>query len=248
MRYFPIIITLAILLTACGSYRGGETLSVNTNNTSNEEPDTGSIAPIEKVEDESIRAIAEDREGRLIIRPRSHAIKEPLGAPSCWGLETDLRWTGDYEAVWETADGESSNPLMTFPDAFEIIQPTDEAVNLQMVTIGDASLYTYFPRYTDCHALDLYMFGVKDGQAFPVMLEVEEGKRLTSFVQHPHFPLQVSGEELVITGGQGAGQDFINVYHFIYDPVQHALLLRQTDKVTPEDLMKRTVDTSTDSQ
>ncbi|GLX70537.1 hypothetical protein [Paenibacillus glycanilyticus] len=190
-------------------------------------------------EDLSVRAVAAHEAGKLVIQPASHATVEQLGAPSCWGLETDLRWTGDYEAVWEPINGGEASILMTFPGQLEMIEPTDETIDLQKVTIGDTDLFAYYPRYTDCHALEAYLFGVKDGQAFPIKAEAWDGHgMMDTITQHPHYPLQVTGNELVVTGGQGAGQDFINVYHYQYDSEQQVLKLNKTDQVSPEDLMQ----------
>ena len=249
-----LIITLIAWLAGCtnqaneehadGSAKDGiSLLASQTSQAPESTPETTEITEFSK-EDNSIRAIAAHKDGQLIIQPQSHGHAATLGAPSCYGLESDISWTGDYEAVWEPASGAASSKVMTFPSDFEIIQPTEAAVNLQMVTIGDTDLYTYYPRYTDCHALDIYFFGVKDGEAFPVSLELEAGKRFTGFVQHPHYPLQVTDDEIVITGGEGAGQEFINMYHFNYDGKQHALILQKTDQVKREALMNQNADPS----
>lgn len=235
-KMMMLMITLTALLTACMNQDNVEQTNINV--------DT-ETAEINK-EDHSVRAMAAHQDGQLIIQPKNHASVATLGAPSCYGLESDISWTGDYEAIWKPASDRSTSKVMTFPSDLEIIQPTDAVVNLQMMTIGDTDFYTYYPRYTDCHALDIYFFGVKSGEAFPISFELEDGKRFTGFVQHPHYPLQVVDNELVITGGEGAGQEFIHVYHFNYDAGQQAFVLQKTDNVTREDLMKQTVDPSGD--
>ncbi|ACT01646.1 hypothetical protein [Paenibacillus sp. JDR-2] len=236
-----ILVALAVWLTAC-SVQTEKTVipqitpspdaaeaSVESDNQDN----TDTVK-----EDLSVRAVASHQAGTLMIQPKSQAMVTVLGAPSCYGLETDLSWTGDYEAIWKPAAGGNPVKVLSFPEDLEIIEPTDETVNLQMLTIGDTDIFTYYPRYTDCHALEAYLFGVKDGQVFPITFEDEAGQLTNSFFQHPHYPLQVSGnEELVITGGEGGGQAFIEVWHYGYDSVQHRMKLSKTDQVQPQDLL-----------
>jgi hypothetical protein len=56
-------------------------------------------------------------------------------------------------------------------------------------------------------------------------------------VQLPHHPFRIEGGELILTGGYGAGQDFIKVYHFRYDPKTKAMNLQSTDQVRPNEIM-----------
>jgi hypothetical protein len=159
-----------------------------------------------------------------------------LGAPSCYGVETDLRWTGDYEVVWESASAGASSTVMTFPADFEIVQPTDAPVEMKKFTIEKTDLFAYVPRYTDCHALETYFFGIRDGKAVSIPLEMKPGELWPNIGQHPRRPYQVADNELIITGGYGAGQDFINVYHFHYDSRKHSMILQKTEQVKPNDI------------
>ncbi|CAG7637182.1 hypothetical protein ACFQI7_07555 [Paenibacillus allorhizosphaerae] len=190
----------------------------------------------QKKQDVSVRAIGAHPKGRLIVKPASQASVIPLGAPSCYGQEADLNWSGDYEAVWEAKSGGEPGKIFTFPVDFEIIQPVDTPVELQKFTLGETDIFVYVPRYTDCHALETYLFGVKDGKAFPITYEMEPARVLTNIGQLPNRRLKSNGEELIVTGGYGAGQDFIDVYHFRYDAKKHSMILRSTDKVKPSDL------------
>ncbi|MCZ8521664.1 MULTISPECIES: hypothetical protein [Paenibacillus] len=45
--------------------------------------------------------------------------------------------------------------------------------------------------------------------------------------------LQVNGEELTVTGGYGAGAEFIDRYHFRYNPLNKRMILISTDQVRP---------------
>ncbi|NIK71697.1 hypothetical protein FHT67_005174 [Paenibacillus sp. BK720] len=249
MRVNLLILTVILMtmLTSCATHRMQDNESVNTENSpstsqlgdstdTTESSETEGLTDLSK-EDLSVRATASHRAGQLIIQPKSHATVVSLGAPSCYGLETDLSWTGDYEAIWQPAAGGDPVKVMSFPEDLEIIEPTDAMISLQMITVGDADFFTYYPRYTDCHALEAYLFGVKDGQVFPVTFEDEAGQLTGSFFQHPHYPLQVSGnDELVVTGGEGAGQAFVEVRHYRYDSGQHRMKLSKTDRVQPQDL------------
>lgn len=220
-----LILTLLALFTACSNpaekYAGSNSLAA---------VDTSAV-------DSSVRAIAVHQDGKIIIKPESHASSEVLGAPSCYGLETDLKWTGDYEVLWDPASGKSPSKIMSFPDEFEIIQPSDKAVQMQKITIDNTDLFAYFPSYTDCHALETYFFGVKDGEAFPITIAVNpEEQPLTHIGKHPNYPLQVTNGELQIIGGEGGGREFVDVYHFSYDSEKHSLILHKTDQVDGNDL------------
>jgi hypothetical protein len=187
-------------------------------------------------EDDSIRAIGTHPDGRLLVRPASKASVAPLGAPSCIGQETDLNWSGVYEAVWESKADGTASIVMTFPNDFGIVQPDETPVKMQEFTMGNTAVFAYIPRYTDCHGLETYFFGVSEGKAFPISLELKPDQIWTNISQLPHRPFQVANGELILTGGYGAGQDFIAVYHFRYDPKKHAMILHSTDQVNPNDI------------
>ncbi|MBO9608344.1 MAG: hypothetical protein J7639_20460 [Paenibacillaceae bacterium] len=189
-------------------------------------------------EDRSVRAVAEDPAGRLLVKPVDEARAAKLGAPSCYGLEDDWSWRGTYEAVWEPAGGGQPSVVLTFPADFEIVQPQRDPVAMKRLALGGSVVYVYVPRYTDCHGLETYLFGVsaEDGRAFPIPFEMEPGRVLTAIGQLPRDHVRVVGEELVVTGGYGAGQDFIDVYHFRYDAGRRMMALQRTEKVKPNDL------------
>lgn len=200
-------------------------------------PNSPEGGEVKKKEDNSIRAVGTQPEGRLIVRPLSKASVAPLGVPSCYGQETDLDWDGDYEVVWESkADGTSSK-VLTFPNDFDIIQRDDKPVEMQTFTLGDTDIFAYVPRYTDCHALETYLFGVSGGKAFPIPFEMEPKRILTSLGQLPIRSFQVTNGELIITGGYGAGMEFIEVYHFRYDLKKRSMILQNTDQVKPNDIL-----------
>jgi hypothetical protein len=245
------ILVLTLMLTACGdrtaNLRSGASSTVSadaaTPTAFTSPPPTALIssqtaaeASLEK-EDDSIRAIGTHSDGRLLVKPASKAGAAPLGAPSCLGLETDLRWSGDYEVVWESKSEGTPTQVMRFPMDFEIVQQNESPVIMQQFSLEDTDIFAYVPRYTDCHGLETYLFGVSHGKAFPISFEMKPQQIWTNISQLPHRPFQVTNGELILTGGYGAGQDFIDVYHFHYDPKKRSMMLQSTDQVKPNDIV-----------
>lgn len=229
-----LMVIMLVLFSACTNKVEMENTAIRIDTESIKSlPDSSSAALEASKEDNSVRAIGIHQDGRLVIKPDTHANVSTLGAPSCYGVETDLSWSGDYEVLWEPTHGGTSSKVMTFPIDFEIIRPGDEPVNLQMFTLGDTEVFAYNPRYTDCHALETYLFAINDGQAFPITFEMKSGVSLSSISRHPLHPIQASNGELILMGGEGAGQDFVDVYHFQYDSMKHLMVLQQTDQIDP---------------
>ncbi|AZN40288.1 hypothetical protein [Paenibacillus albus] len=224
---------IVLVCSSCGN-SNGENDALGTNQ-SNE-----AVQQVENV-DNSVRAIGEAIGGQLIVKPASSATAVPLGAPSCYGLETDLEWQGDYRAYWVTGkEGaeQQSAEVFTFPADFQIIQQSDAPIAMQSFKLENTELFAYVPRYTDCHAQETYFFGVEDGAAFPVPLHVQDDLTWPNIGQLPHHHFKVDDErgELILTGGYGAGQEYINVYHFVYDAKGRFLELKQTEQIKPADL------------
>ncbi|NRF94793.1 hypothetical protein HQN89_28270 [Paenibacillus frigoriresistens] len=248
-NYVPLVMLVFILaLTACGGRDKLTNISSQTvapqslpkvphSSNLNSSPIVTEENTVK--EDDSIRAIGTHPDGRLIVRPVSNAKVATLGAPSCYGLETDFRWSGEYEVVWESTSNGISSKVMTFPIEFEIVQQDDAIVKMIEFTLGEEEIFAYVPRYSDCHALETYFFGVRvgEGTAFPISIEMKPEQILTNISQLPHRPFQVSNGELILTGGYGAGQDFINVYHFHYDSKKRSMILKSTDRVKPTEIV-----------
>jgi hypothetical protein len=187
--------------------------------------------------DDSIRAIGMHSDGRLLVKPASKASVASLGAPSCYGLETDQSWSGDYEVVWEPKSQGTPTKVMTFPIDFEIVQQNDSPVIMSQFTLGDTDIFAYVPRYTDCHGLETYLFGVNKGKAFSISFEMKPDQIWMNISQLPHRPFQVTNGVITLSGGYGAGQDFIDVYHFHYDPTKRSMILQSTDQLKPNDIV-----------
>lgn len=238
------MLLMVIPLTACGgeaSLRSISSPTVAPNSLAiiapSSSPISSPIAAEAKKEDNSVRAIGAHPDGRLLVIPESRASVAPLGAPSCYGLETDLSWLGDYEAVWESKSDGTLSKVMTFPLDFGIVQQSDAPIEMQMITLGETKVFAYVPRYTDCHALETYLFGVSEGKAFPITFEMKSAQNWTNIGQLPHRPFEVTDGEIILTGGYGAGQEFINVYHFRYDSKKRSIILQSTDQVKPNDIV-----------
>lgn len=195
-KYVPLAMLLFVFaLTACGSEANlrssssptapPDSLAITVPSSS---PLSSPIAVEAKKEDNSVRAIGAHPDGRLLVKPASKASVAPLGAPSCYGQETDLSWLGDYEAVWESKSDGTLSKVMTFPLDFEIVQQGDTPIEMQTFTLGETKVFAYIPRYTDCHALETYLFGVSEGKAFSITFEMKSGQNWTDIGQLPHRP------------------------------------------------------------
>jgi hypothetical protein len=151
-------------------------------------------------------------------------------------VETDLQWSGDYEVVWESKAGNTPTKVMTLPNDFSIVQHNAAPVIMRKFTLQDTDIFAFVPRYTDCHGLETYFFGVRDGKAFPISLEIKPGVSWTNISQLPNHPIKVSEGELIVIGGYGAGQDFVDVYHFRYDSKMKSLIMKNTEEVSPNEI------------
>ncbi|KRE64783.1 hypothetical protein [Paenibacillus sp. Soil750] len=240
------LLLLLLMLIGCGDKGNGADTSVSSLSpmpAASESPPSSTpvSSPLvteanSAIEDDSIRAIGTHLDGRLLVKPANKASVAPLGAPSCYGMETDLHWTGDYEAIWESKSEGIATPISTFPIDFEIVQQNDSPFIMQPFTLEDMDIFAYVPRYTDCHGLETYLFGVSNRTAFPITFEIEPGVNWASISQLPHHPFKVANGEFIVTGGYGAGQDFINVYHFRYDTNKKSMILKSTNQVKPIDI------------
>ncbi|QMV40037.1 hypothetical protein [Cohnella cholangitidis] len=231
-----VFVMIMALLTACANVTDEKNQGVP----GTIESPTASVMPSPKStevkrSDNSVRAIGTHPNGRLLIQPAGNVIVAPLGAPSCYGLETDLSWSGDYEAVWESETAGTISEVMAFPSDFEIIQPNDVPVEMQKFSMGDTDVFAFVPRYTDCHGLDTYLFGVTDGKAFHITFEMKSGEVWLNIDQHPHKLIRSTKDELIVTGGYGAGQDTIDEFHFKYDSSKHSMILQKTNQLKPDD-------------
>ncbi|MCM3782671.1 hypothetical protein M3231_06780 [Neobacillus mesonae] len=178
-----------------------------------------------------IRAIGQHTDGRLVVRENEDVKSSLMGAPSCYGLETDTKWTGNFEVVWEPDQG-APDTVLEIHDNFDgdgMIQQTTEAVRMEKFKVGDTELFAFTPRYRDCHALPTYFFTVSEGEAVSVPVVFNSEHKAIPVYRFPDdYGVTVQDGELLISEGYGAGQDFIHMYHFSYDATARELQLKKT--------------------
>jgi hypothetical protein len=176
------------------------------------------------------RAIGEASFGKLTIVPTSLEEINKLGAPSCLGLADDYSIKATYQVNFETKVG--SKTISTLNN-LEIINPNNTALTINKIIMGGMELFYFIPRYTDCHEQELYFYGVKDSNAFPITVELEEGKPTTLGIYPKEQPKLVDGD-LVIKGGYAAGMEYISEYHFKLSTDNKILKLVKTIQLKPD--------------
>ncbi|MCD9025343.1 hypothetical protein [Cohnella silvisoli] len=179
-----------------------------------------------------VRAIGESTLGKFELRPRKGSAEkiQPLGAPSCLGLDTDLTITGDYELFFKaTAGGES---LIQNYEALEIIQKENKAIMMQKFDFPKVELYLFIPRYTDCHGLEFYAYGIdkKTGEASAFTFQ-EGDNAIPYWTTSPMvLPTQLD-DQLVVEGGRFAGTDGATRYRFQPDLNKHQMMLEGKEQI-----------------
>ncbi|MBO9596823.1 MAG: hypothetical protein J7559_03230 [Cohnella sp.] len=197
-----------------------------------------SAAPVESAsmemperEDDSIRAIGTAPGGRLLVQPASKATVVALGAPSCYGQAEDLKWQGDYKAVWEPDDGGDHVDVMAFPADAAIIQQSEEPIEMWSFVLDGTDILSFIPRYADCHGTETYFFGVEDGQAFSIPIVMSPDLTVTNIAQDADRLFHVDDGEIVMKGGYAAGNNTYQVYHLRYDSGNRQLTVVNTELV-----------------
>ncbi len=193
-----------------------------------------------------VRAVGKSASGTFEIRPKKDGDERIslLGAPSCYGLETDLYFWGDYEVYFRDAAGHET--LVRELIGLEIVQRTDAAIQfLKYEWPGDKELFLFIPRYTDCHGLEFYAFGVdkKTGETSSFSFEQvvttidENGIESTSLGESPYWttstvvdPVMEEGL-LIVEGGRGAGQDGAILYTFEPDWTKQRMNLVDREQI-----------------
>jgi len=176
------------------------------------EPSAQAASVYTSIPVDSIRASAKTPAGELLILADSDAAAQRLGAPSCYGLETDFQIQGALNAVLRDAQGKET--IIKQLGLIEIIQPSVDPLTLQHLTIGRTDVYAFVPRYTDCHGRETYFFGVRDGNAFPLPLTLSDGISRDALEILPVDKPKVENGQLVFMGGFGAGMDAYIRYSF----------------------------------
>lgn len=193
-----------------------------------------------------VRAVGKSSAGTLEIRPKKDGDERIslLGAPSCYGLETDLNFWGDYEVYFrDSADHET---LVRELIGIDIVQRTDAPIQMRKYDLpGDKELFLFIPRYTDCHGLEFYAFGVdtKTNEASSFTFEQivttvdENGKETISrndigyWTTSPVVDPVLEDGRLIVEGGRGAGQDGATLYTYEPDWTNGRMLLEKKEQI-----------------
>ncbi|WP_256761648.1 hypothetical protein [Cohnella sp. WQ 127256] len=194
--------------------------------------DVPQIDPSLATPNEGIRASSVTSKGILQLRPLKDGNEtiEPLGAPSCLGQETDIQFTGDYELYFN--DNSGNETLIQEFKQLEMIQPASTFIPLMKLNLTEIELYLLIPRYTDCHALEFYAYGInkESGEVSSLTFlndEVISPYWTTSPVNLP----QVIDGKLVVEGGRGAGMDGATRYVYVPDLAKNQLVLESKEQI-----------------
>jgi hypothetical protein len=182
-----------------------------------------------EIKNMTTRAVGESLLGKLLIVPTTLESIDKLGAPSCLGLEEDYSIKATYSVIFETK--KKSQIISTFHN-LEIINPSTAVLPINKVVMDGMELFYFIPRYTDCHEQELYFFGVKDNEAYPITVEMEENNPITLGIYPKTLPRLIDGE-LIVKGGYSAGMDYISEYHFKLNTDKKLLKLAKTIHLKP---------------
>ncbi|KOR88924.1 hypothetical protein [Paenibacillus solani] len=152
---------------------------------------------------ETIRAQGITEEGMLSVIPLMKENMQQLGAPSCFGLDTDLSITGDYIVQYRSKN--ATNELATLKD-MTFIQPTDDPVQMIRLSFHEADVFILAPQYRDCHGIEIYAFAVNQGTGHAVQLQFQDESLIsnTSYYRPGSIPL-VKNNRLVLESTEGPG-------------------------------------------
>jgi len=152
---------------------------------------------------ETIRAQGITQEGMLSVIPLEKENMKQLGAPSCFGLDTDLSITGDYIVKYR-----SKNEMYEVAalKAMTFIQPTDDPVQMTRLSFQEADVFILAPQYRDCHGIEIYAFAVNQRTGHAVQLQFQDETLIsnTSYYRPGSIPL-VKNNRLVLESTEGPG-------------------------------------------
>lgn len=153
--------------------------------------------------EETIRAQGFTDEGRLSVVAVEQEKITTLGAPSCFGIETDLSFAGKY--IVRYSYNEITYEVTTLDD-LTFIQPTSAAVNMVRLPFQEADVFILAPQYQDCHAIQIYAFAVEHdtGKAVQLRFQDELSVSYTSYYRPGTEPM-VKDNMLVLQSTEGPG-------------------------------------------
>ncbi|MCS7463324.1 hypothetical protein N0M98_24685 [Paenibacillus doosanensis] len=180
--------------------------------------------------DPNPRAEGVSAQGTLRLVPASEERVQQLGAPSCIGREDDYRIAGSYDLTFQPAGGESA--AVRHFDDLSLIRPDLQPFAMKRVSFGSFEAFAFIPAYADCHGIEFYLFGVKDGQAFPFSFQIDGAVRPT-FDIGPGRDFAVADGRLIVEGGISAGMDYPIRYTFQPDLQARTMQLVRQEEIKP---------------
>lgn len=208
----------------------------------NDDPSVPSTLP---APNEGKRAIGYSALGTLELIPK-HGGDEKimlLEASSCLGQEADLYYKGNYGLYLHLSNGKVFHIAELAP--LEIIQRTDAPIVMQKFDLPGKELFLLVPRYTDCHGLEFYAFGIDrdNGEAAMFTFEQvatvvhEDGTERIERNDWKYWTISPVVEPiiedglLIVEGGRGAGQDGATRYTFKPDWMKHRMVLEHKEQI-----------------
>lgn len=152
---------------------------------------------------ETIRAQGITDEGMLSVIPLKKENMKQLGAPSCFGLDTDLSITGDYIVQYRSKD--DTKEVVTLKD-MTFIQPTNDPVQMTRLSFQEADVFILAPQYRDCHGIEIYAFVVDQETGHAAQLQFQDESLIsnTSYYRPGSIPL-VKNNRLALESTEGPG-------------------------------------------
>lgn len=181
---------------------------------------------------EGIRAVGSSGAGQFQLRPVKSGDEsvQTLGAPSCLGQETDAHFFGDYELFFHRPSGEET-VVQSF-EQLEMIWKGNDTLEFRQLEFADMELFLFLPRYTDCHALEFYAYGVDKATGEASNYTFRDGENdLPYWTTSPQELPKVEDGMLVVEGGRWAGQDGAVRYTFEPVPDKHQLRLADEERI-----------------
>ncbi len=184
------------------------------------------------VPNEGIRAVGDSSSGLFQLRPvkAGDETVQTLGAPSCLGQETDVRFLGDYELVFLRPSGEET--VVQRFERLEMVWQGKETIEFAKLDFPDSELLLFLPRYADCHALEFYAYGVDKATGDVSNYTFRNGENeFPYWTTSPSDLPKAADGKLVVEGGRAAGQDGATRYVFAPDPGRHQFVLESEERI-----------------
>ncbi|MCI1777235.1 MAG: hypothetical protein LKI04_24810 [Paenibacillus lautus] len=177
--------------------------------------------------EETVRAQGVTDEGRLRVIAVGQEKITTLGAPSCFGIETDRSFTGNYSVQFST--NQVTNEVTTLED-LTFIQPTTAPVEMIRLPFQDADVFILAPQYRDCHGIQIYAFAVEHDTGRAVQLRFQDESLVSYFSYYrPGTVPEVKENRLVLQSTEGPGgegsPDYVSERMYQLDLRQNALVL-----------------------